>query len=124
MEGRRIKLPLQLSHAQIESNNPDIGGVFTNGCWPPWMTEWPHSGLWALKTVYPHAYNNSGNLIAYTRQIEDEIKLVVVNLSPLPAQGRILFQDNIQESQEYVFTDRLNGDSFQTERGLDGTIPG
>ena len=72
-----------------------------------------HSGLWKLKTVYPHADNNSGNMIAYTRQIDQDIKLVIVNLSPQPAQGRVVFQEDIRESKEYLFQDRLNGESFK-----------
>ena len=82
-----------------------------------------HSGLWKLKTVYPHADNNSSNIIAYTRQIDQEIKLVIVNLSPLPAQGRIVFQDDIRELKEYHFHDRLNNESFK-RKGIWMAHPG
>ncbi len=51
------------------------------------------------------------------------MKLAVVNLSPEPGQGRIVFQDDIQESREYVFMDRLNGQRFK-RKGLWMAHPG
>jgi hypothetical protein len=111
-EGWRIKLPVQLSHSQFEPSNLNIEAFYERllGVAGDRVA---HFGGWKLKTVYPHADNNSGNLIAYIRQIDQAIKLVVVNLSPQPAQGRIQFQEDIRESGEYRFTDRLHGESFR-----------
>ncbi len=122
LEGGRGKLPLQLRHGLMETADPETE-VFYRRLLAAVNDRTAHSGRWKLKTVYPHADDNSGNLIACTRQIGDEMKLAVVNLSPEPGQGRIVFQDDIQESREYVFMDRLNGQSFK-RKGLWMAHPG
>jgi hypothetical protein len=121
-EGRRIRLPVQLSHSQVEAVDSDMQ-MFYSRLLAAVNNPVAHCGLWTLKTVYPHADPNSGNLIAYTRQIDQNIKLVVVNLSPQPGQGRIVFQDDIQEFKEYTFQDRLNGETF-TRKGVWMAHPG
>jgi glycosidase len=112
LEGKRNKLPVQLCRLQNEPKNPELE-LFYQKLLSSTNDKVAHSGVWKLKTVYPHADNNSGNLIAYTRQIDQDIKLVIVNLSPQPAQGRIVFQDDIQEGVDFLFLDRLNGESFK-----------
>lgn len=107
-EGRRLKLPVQLRHTQ-----PEIGDAASAAFYQKLLTaandETSHRGFWKLKTVYPHAEEHSGDLIAYTRQLERHIKLVIVNLGPYKTQGRIHFQDDLDESADYRLIDRLNG---------------
>jgi hypothetical protein len=122
LQGRRVKLPVQLSHARVENADLDIES-FYNQLLAAVNDDVAHRGLWKLKAVYPHADENSGNLIACTRQLHQDIKLVIVNFSSQPAQGRIVFQDDIQESLEYLFIDRLNGERF-TRQGVWMAHPG
>ncbi|HSW58968.1 MAG TPA: alpha-amylase family glycosyl hydrolase, partial [Dehalococcoidales bacterium] len=111
-EGSRLKLPVQLRHGVQETVDKDMADFYRN-LLAAINDDTAHRGLWKLRKVYPHADQNWGNLIACSRQTEREIKLAVVNLSAEPGQGRIHFQDEIQELKEYLFRDRLSGQSFK-----------
>jgi glycosidase len=110
-EGRRIHLPVQLQHTKVETVDQQLADFYER-LLAAVNDRIAHYGEWTLKTVYQHADNNYSSLIAYTRKGDDGIKLVIVNLSSQPAQGRIVFQDDILESRDYLFQDQLGDEEF------------
>jgi len=108
-DGRRIKMPVQLSRSHSETANPEIE-YFYRRLLAAAGDRTAHEGAWKLKTVYEHADQSHHNLIAYTRHLDRQAKLVIVNLSPQPSQGRIVFEDEIDEYENYSFKDRVSGE--------------
>jgi hypothetical protein len=104
-------LPLQIRRAKPEPVDPEINAFY--GKLLPLVNEMVfHAGSFQLKTTFPDREDTFANLIAYTWVLGKAARLVIVNLSEFPSCGRIPIQDDLSESQTYVFTDRLSGQSF------------
>jgi glycosidase len=111
LSGSRIRTPVQLGRYPHEAPDNEIT-PFYQKLLSIVKSEISHSGTWKLKKVYQHADNNFMNLLAYTWQLEQNLLLVIVNLSPLPAQGRVVFQEDIDESLEYSFKETFSEIEF------------
>jgi hypothetical protein len=107
MEGRKLHLPLQLRQAKPEADEPEIK-AFYERLMPLVNEDVFHSGRWQLKKVYPETAGAEVPLIAYTWTLGEKLMLVIINLSPQPASGRVHFQDDVFEDQEYTLKDRFN----------------
>jgi hypothetical protein len=121
-EGRQVHLPMQLRRAPPEPVDADILAFYSR-LLP--LVDQPvfHDGSWQLKPVFPEPDNTSLNLVACTWKLEDVMMLVIVNLAPQPAAGRVCFQDEIDEQRDYTFTDKLNPGRF-TQNGKILAHPG
>jgi hypothetical protein len=110
MEGKKIRLPLQIRRAKPEPVDPEIN-AFYGKLLPLVNEEIFHAGSFKLKTIFSNRDDTSTNLIAYTWSLGKAFRLVVVNLSQFPSCGRIPIQDGLSESQTYLLTDRLSRQS-------------
>ncbi len=122
IEGKQIRLPVQLRQSKPETVDPEIQ-AFYEKLLPVINEEIFHAGVWKLKPVFDNCDNTAANLIASTWKLGDSIKLVIVNLSQHPSQGRVCFQDDVSESHEYLLTDNLSGQSM-TRSGILMAHPG
>ena len=122
LSGRQIRTPVQLRRSPEEATDKDVA-IFYHKLLTTGNSEICHSGLWKLKTIYQHADKNFANLLAYTWQLEGDLRLVIVNLSSQPAQGRVVFQEDIDESLDYSFKEIFSGIEF-IRPGLHMAHPG
>ncbi|HEX7475305.1 MAG TPA: alpha-amylase family glycosyl hydrolase [Dehalococcoidales bacterium] len=114
-EGKQIHLPIQIRQSKPESIDPEIQ-AFYEKLLPEVNRDIYHSGIWKLKEVFPDCDESAENLVAYLWKIGDSYRLVAVNLSQHPAQGRVCLQEDISESKEYAFTEILSGHTL-TQNG-------
>lgn len=68
-----------------------------------------HHGTWALLPVTPEGDATAEKLIVYEWRSEAAWKIIVVNLSMGPAQGRVHLGDRVARDKEYALTDQLDG---------------
>lgn len=107
LEGRKIQLPVALRIAAAEAPDPTTQKLFdtilrvTN-------EEVFHHGDWALLPVMPEGDETAENLIVYGWRSPRAWKMIVVNLSGGPAQGRVHLGDRVSKEKEYIFYDQLN----------------
>jgi Alpha amylase, catalytic domain len=107
LEGRKIHIPIQLRRAAEEA--PDAASVaFFDAILRVTKEDVFHSGNWSLLPVVAEGDPTSQNLIAYEWRSASAWKMIVVNLSGSPAQGRIRVGERVSVSTEYVFYDQLN----------------
>jgi glycosidase len=111
LEGKTIRLPLQIRQSKFEPVNDDITAFYDTllsiiNC------ETFHSGDWKLKEVGKYGDESASNVIAQTWNKENRIFLFLVNLSHSTSQGIVHFQDDVSELQNYSLTDKLSGQSF------------
>jgi hypothetical protein len=122
LDGLKIKMPLQIRQTKSEAVDPEIrsfyDGLLTRVNEPIF-----HNGTWKLKEVFKDVDNSFENLIAIVWKLDQELRLVIVNLSHSGARGRVHFQDDITESGDYLFKESGNGRSF-TRSGLIMAHPG
>ncbi|MFY9753840.1 MAG: alpha-amylase family glycosyl hydrolase [Candidatus Acidiferrales bacterium] len=107
LEGRRIHFPIQLRTAAPEPADPESAAFFDK------ILEISnedvfHAGRWNLLEVFNEGDSTAGNLIAYQWRTEKSWKLVAVNLTSTPAQGRIKLADSARPAIPYIFDDQLN----------------
>ena len=107
LEGRKIQLPVALRIAAPEP--PDAAIVdFFGKILRATKADVFHHGNWSLLPVTPECEPTSENLIAYEWRSETAWKLIVVNLSGNPSQGRIRLGERVSVSKEYAFYDEVN----------------
>jgi hypothetical protein len=111
LEGKQIRMPVQIRQTRPEPVDSEIQ-AFYSVLMTAINEEIFHTGTWKLKEVLPDCDNAFENLIAYTWKLENSFRLIIVNLSQYPSCGRLSFQDDPPESQDYSFTDILSGQNF------------
>jgi hypothetical protein len=122
MEGRMIHLPLQIRRSKPEAVDADIK-AFYDRLIPLVDRQVFHSGDWRLKKVFPVADKAAVDLVACNWKLEQTFMLVIVNLGSRSAGGRVCFQDELSESQDYTFRDQLSPQYF-TQNGKILSHPG
>ncbi|MGB9336853.1 MAG: alpha-amylase family glycosyl hydrolase [Candidatus Acidiferrales bacterium] len=107
LEGRRIHLPVPLSHAASEPTDPVIEALYrqllqisNEGVF--------HAGAWRRLDAENIGDGTSSNLIVYDWQTDNCWKLIVVNLANAASQARIHLGDRIATGRRYRFNDQLN----------------
>jgi len=107
LEGRKIHLPIQLRMAAAEPPDPAAVAFFDKVLRTTNEAVF-HEGQWSLLPVMPEGDGTSGNLIVYEWRSEKAWKMIVVNLSANPSQGRVHLGDRVSPTAEYTFDDQLN----------------
>jgi glycosidase len=122
LEGKRIKIPVQMRRVMHEEPDRETSnlykrllsitgqGIFRNG-------------EWRLRDVFPLTDEGSHDLIAYTWQADGRTKLVVVNMDPVVARGRIPLEDLCISDRNYKLLDELNAQIY-LRNGSDLEYPG
>jgi hypothetical protein len=117
MEGKRIRLPVQIRRSKPETVDPAVS-TFYEKLLPIINEDTFHSGNWQLRDIQPHQDDSSQNLIAYTWKLENQTVLVTVNLGQDASQGIVDIKDIIMGQSNFIFYDRLKGQSFLLENSL------
>jgi glycosidase len=111
MDGRQIHLPIQIRRSRPEAADPGMQ-IFYQKLLDIVNMEVFHSGRWQLREIFPETEDNYENLVAFTWQFNDQLTLIIVNLSQHPAQGWLNFADTVQEDREYVLTEVFSGNTL------------
>ena len=114
LEGRRIRLPIDLRRAAPEEPDPAAQDFF-NKILRFTNEDVFHCGSWNTLPVTPAGDSTSGNLIAYEWRSKASWKMIVTNLAGDASQGRIPLSDRVSPSQQYTFDDELNGVQYQRD---------
>lgn len=134
LEGRRIRLPITLRLAADEPVDPFASALFQKIV-EITKQEVFHQGEWNPLKVIPEGDNSSGNLLVYEwRQQnnpqtnspnngQNKWKVIAVNLSANPAQGRVRWPPNTFASPHYTLYDELNEVTYP-RGGAELTNPG
>ena len=107
LEGRRIQLPVTLSHAAAEPPDPAIEALY-RALLQISNEQVFHAGAWRRLDANDLGDGGAANLIVYDWQTENCWKLVVVNLANAASQARIQLGDRIAQGRRYRFNDQLN----------------
>jgi hypothetical protein len=114
--GHKIKLAVQLGRRPHEEDYSDIEAFY---CMLMSEATLPiyHEGEWSLREVFPAWDLNatSQNLIAYTWRLGDERRLIVINYSSTPSQGRVGLPDFGLEDRQWRLLDVLHDVSYERE---------
>lgn len=117
IEGRKIRLPLQLRKAKEEEPDEQIR-AFYGKLLSIVKQDVFHEGEWGLKEVFSFMDDSFHSLIAYTWKSARRIKLAVINLSQNLSQGRIPLTSELAVDGDYLFTDELNDQEY-VRKGTD-----
>ncbi|MDD5082779.1 MAG: alpha-amylase family glycosyl hydrolase [Dehalococcoidales bacterium] len=113
LEGRRRRLPVQLLREPSEELDPRVKRFYDQLLG---ITNTPlfHEGEWQLIEA-DCARENDGshhNLLAWCWRFTQQIKLVVINYSPRPAQGRLRLDLPPGAADEVIFQDEFTNTTF------------
>jgi len=115
LEGRRIRPPMPLVRVQHESDDPEVRGIY-DLVLPLANADVFHRGEWELLAVESAGDPSNLALIAYSWTLENVIRVIVVNLSPAAAQGKVRLTQGLPESSHLIFSDALTGKDFTWDR--------
>lgn len=109
-DGKKVRLPLQLRQAVAEP--PDLE---TRTLYEKIMRiaaqDVFHRGVWQIADILPAWDDSFRNLLAYHWRLDEQTKLVVVNLSQNWSQGRIQLS-HLDEDRDYTLLDELNDKTY------------
>jgi glycosidase len=107
IEGRKIQLPIALSHAASE---PDDGALeaFYGVLLRVANEDAFHAGTWRRLNADDIGDGTGANLIVYDWQTEKSWKLVVVNLASVVSQGRVRLGQRVAADKTYRLADQMN----------------
>lgn len=119
LEGKRIRLPIQLCMAADEVPEQDYI-AFYDRILRITHEDVFHSGQWRLLEVHPAGDRSHENLIAYQWRSETAWKIVVVNLDSVVAHGRVRFEDGrgtgLPAPRSYSLFDQLSEQLYERPR--------
>ncbi len=122
MEGKRIRIPVQMRRVMHEEADWETSRLYEKLLSINRQNIF-REGEWQLREVFPLTDNGAHHLIAYTWKDGHGIKLVVVNMSPATASGRIPLHDLAAGDRHYKLLDELN-DLIYLRNGNDMKYPG
>jgi Alpha amylase, catalytic domain len=107
LEGRTIHLPITLRLASEEPIDP-FSVAFFQKILDITKQDVFHKGEWKFLEVAAEGDDSSGGLIVYEWRSQNEWKVMAVNLSGNPSQGRVRWHENVFPAAHYTFYDELN----------------
>jgi hypothetical protein len=118
LEGKRIRLPVQLGREPAEAPDPEIS-QFYNLLLAISNASAFHEGEWRLLPVRQAWESNQShhNLLAWSWRYEEQIKIVVVNYAPNPAQGRLNVPVPAGDGTSLTLRDELNDTVYLRDSG-------
>ncbi len=116
LEGQRIRLPIQLVREPEEVTDPEIMKFYDRllaVCNAPAF----HEGAWRLlEATEAWTCNESHHsLLAWCWRYREQFKIVVVNYSASPAQGRLKFPLPSTAAERVMFHDELTGATYERD---------
>ena len=122
MEGKKIKIPVQMRRVMHEEPDRDTSRLYEK-LLSITRQDIFRRGEWQIRDVLPLTDDGSGDLIAYTWKAGRQIKLVVVNMTPVTGSGRIPLQDFASDDRNFTLLDELNARVY-VRKGNDMGYPG
>ncbi|NPV03606.1 MAG: alpha-amylase [Syntrophaceae bacterium] len=123
LEGRTVKLPVQLGRRPDEAPDPSLRG-FYGALLQAVRSAALRGGAWAPCEISGWPDNQScGNLVSWRWQTADRRTLIVVNLSGVPSQGRVRMPGLMLAGRTWRLMDLMSGDVFERD-GDEMTDPG
>jgi hypothetical protein len=122
LEGRRVRLPVQLGRAPAEAPDEEIRRLYERLLRLSDENVF-HAGEFRLLDVRAAGDESFQGLIAYRWRAPAAEKLVAVNLSAAAAQGRVVLADGVDPSRNYALVDQLHDARYEragTEMVRDG----
>ncbi len=107
LEGRRIHLPITLRIAADEPPDP-ASQAFFQKILQITRQEVFHEGDWRLLELVWEGDPSPDGLIVYEWRAANAWKVIAVNLTGSPSQGRLRLGDRVSPALQYVFYDELN----------------
>jgi glycosidase len=107
IEGRKIRLPIQLRTAADEPPDP-YSVAFFRKILSLTREDIFHDGRWDVLDVAAEGYTSPAGLLVYEWRSKKDWRVIAVNLAAGPSQGRVRLGDRISATQQYVFYDQLN----------------
>ncbi|MCJ7424576.1 hypothetical protein MUP01_09970, partial [Candidatus Bathyarchaeota archaeon] len=112
LEGRSIRIPLQLSHVQLEKDDQEIFDHYMK-LLKLANDRILHDGEWILldsRNVSNEDRTND-NLLSWAWKFGDSFKIIVVNYSGITSQGFIKMPTDFEDCS-IVFFDELTGEKY------------
>ncbi|MBI4303177.1 MAG: hypothetical protein HY665_02405 [Chloroflexi bacterium] len=118
LEGRRIRLPVQLVREPPEPPDTQLMHFYDRLLA---ITNAPafHDGKWQLLEASPVSEENLTyqNLLSWSWHYRGQSRIVVVNLSPEPAQGWLRLPPPSENAAKVIFLDELTGATYIRDPG-------
>jgi len=117
LEGRRARLPVQLGVTPDEPVSDRLR-AFYDRLLATVSTDVFHDGEWHLLDVAPAGDESHEQLLAWRWKLDDELRVVAVNLGDGPAQGHVRLNGDLSAAVEiFTFEDLLSGNRYPWTRG-------
>jgi hypothetical protein len=115
LEGRRVKLPVQLGRKPDEAPDPSLRAFYAKLLHAVRDARF-RDGDWSLCIISGWPDNQScRNLVSWIWEREDKRNLIVVNLADTSSQGRIRVPDLTIARRTRRLVDLLSGDVFERD---------
>jgi hypothetical protein len=116
LTGRQIKLPVQLGRRPVEPSNNEVV-TFYRRLLDEVQHPIYHEGGWQLRDATAAWDLNASHraLLTYTWRCGDERRLIVVNYSPVSAQGRVPLPDFGVRGRTWRLYDVINQTDYQRD---------
>lgn len=112
LEGYRVRLPVQLGRRQTEPVDPDLRSFYRTLLHQIAAPVF-HDGAWQLCPASGWIDNASWqHLLAWCWRLEETRRLIVINYSPQPAQGRVRLPWEELAGYAWQLVDPFSGDSY------------
>jgi glycosidase len=106
--GIKLRTPIELCDVADQPTDP-VRKEFFAKLFAATRDDAFHDGLWKLLSVTADDTQTANNLFVYEWRTDKAWKVIGVNMSGAPAQGRIHFGGNVSADRRYNFTDQLDG---------------
>ena len=111
LEGRRIKIPVQIRRVMEETPDREIGAFYEKLLAITGDNVFS-SGEWRLLDVNRAGDESFINLVSYTWRLNGLMSIIVINLSGENAQGRVRFPVDDSAGRDIIFHDEWDGQSY------------
>ncbi|MBI5664025.1 MAG: alpha-amylase [Nitrospirae bacterium] len=122
MEGKRTRVPVQMRRSMHEETDRDTSRFYEK-LLSITRQDIFREGVWRLREVFPLTDTGPRDLIAYTWTSGSRTKLVVVNMNPVTASGRVPLEDVLIDGRDYKLVDELHAQLY-LRSGNDMRYPG
>jgi hypothetical protein len=106
--GVKLRTPIELCDIADQPTDP-VREQFFKKLFAATREDAFHNGVWRVLPVTPDGTQTANNLFVYEWRADKVWKIIGVNMSGAPAQGRIHFGDNVFADRKYNFIDQLDG---------------
>jgi len=114
-EGKRVRLPVMLNRAVDEPPDEALRAIYER-ILAIGREEVFHAGEWRLLETADAGDGTADAIVAYRWRMDDEVRVVAVNLQHGAAQGHARVASELPPGGAYDFHDQLSGNTYRWER--------